>query len=89
MREVVKEKTLEPNKSITTLEVARAEVEWEYPMDIAAALDDAIIALNKQVPREHIRNEVENIFLCPVCKALVRHRQRYCARCGQALSGWE
>lgn len=33
---------------IKTIETARAEVEWEYPMDYAAAFDVAIRALKKQ-----------------------------------------
>lgn len=33
---------------IKTIETARAEVEWEYPMDYAAAFDVAIRALEKQ-----------------------------------------
>lgn len=34
--------------AIKTIETARAEVEWEYPMDYAAAFDVAIRALEKQ-----------------------------------------
>lgn len=33
---------------IKTIETARAEVEWEYPMEYAAAFDVAIRALEKQ-----------------------------------------
>ena len=33
---------------IETIKTARAEVEWEYPMDYAAAFDVAIRALKKQ-----------------------------------------
>lgn len=34
-------------KVIKTLRLAQAEVEWEYPMDIAAAIDVAVEALEK------------------------------------------
>lgn len=38
--------------AIKTLEVAIAEVEWEYPMEYAAALDMAIKALQAQQEAE-------------------------------------
>lgn len=34
-------------EAIKIIEVARAEVEWEYPMNYAAAFDKAIEALHK------------------------------------------
>lgn len=36
------------DETIKTIETARAEVEWEYPMDYAAAFDVAIKTLEKQ-----------------------------------------
>lgn len=36
------------DEAIETIENARAEVEWEYPMDYAAAFDVALKALEKQ-----------------------------------------
>ena len=33
---------------IKTLELAKAEVEWNYPMDYAVAIDEAIKAIEKQ-----------------------------------------
>lgn len=33
-------------EAIKIIEIARAEIEWEYPMDYAAAFDKAIEALN-------------------------------------------
>ena len=38
-------------EAIQTLQLARAEVEWEYPIDIAAALDLAIAALERERPK--------------------------------------
>lgn len=35
-------------EAIETLKVARAEVEWEYPIGIAAAIDLAISALERE-----------------------------------------
>jgi hypothetical protein len=36
------------DETIETIETARAEVEWEYPLDYAAAFDVALKALEKQ-----------------------------------------
>jgi hypothetical protein len=36
------------DEAIKTIETARAEVEWEYPLDYAAAFDVALRALKKQ-----------------------------------------
>lgn len=35
---------------IKTLELAKAEVEWNYPMDYAVAIDEAIKAIDKYDP---------------------------------------
>jgi hypothetical protein len=36
-----------PQEIIDTLEIARAEVEWEYPMNYAVAFDEAIEIIKK------------------------------------------
>jgi hypothetical protein len=36
------------DEAIKTIETARAEVEWEYPLDYAAAFDVALKELEKQ-----------------------------------------
>jgi hypothetical protein len=36
------------DETIETIETARAEVEWEYPLDYAATFDVALKALEKQ-----------------------------------------
>lgn len=44
---------------IKTIKTARAEVEWEYPMEYAAAFDVAIRALEKQKELEEIVNSTD------------------------------
>ena len=49
-------------EAIKTIEVAIAEVEWNYPMDYAIAFENAISALEKQIPKKptpHIVQPVE------------------------------
>ena len=36
-----------PKEAIKILEIAKAEVEWNYPLDYAIAIDTAIEALQK------------------------------------------
>ena len=88
-------------EAIKTIEVAIAEVEWNYPMDYAIAFETAISALEKQTPKKPIQanyivkvNGVytlldENEFTkCPSCTYKdieVKHGQKYCHICGQAI----
>lgn len=39
-------------ESIKTIELAMAQVEWEYPLDYAAAFTKAINALEKRMPKK-------------------------------------
>lgn len=50
---------------IKTLELAKAEVEWNYPMDYAAAIDEAIKAIDKQIPKEP--KIIDRWRMCPRC----------------------
>ena len=45
---------MKPQEAIETIKIAIAEVEWEYPMDYAAAFETAIEALEKQATSEWI-----------------------------------
>lgn len=81
-----------PEEAIKTIEVAIAEVEWEYPMDYSVAFETAINALEKQMPKKPIPTEEQDIryvmnYTCPSCG---KHFSgtgiaNYCYHCGQAL----
>ena len=43
-----------PKEAIKILEIAKAEAEWNYPLDYAIAIDTAIEALEKQIPKKPI-----------------------------------
>lgn len=72
---------MKPEEAIETIKIALAEVEWEYPMDYAAAFETAIEALEKQVPKKPIKKKVatlnktpnafscESTHCCPRCKS--------------------
>ena len=70
-------------EAVKTIEVAIAEVEWNYPMDYAIAFEAAISALEKQIPKKpNIYNRFERH--CE-CGTIVKTYQNYCSNCGQAL----
>ena len=72
-------------EAIKTIQVAIAEVEWNYPLDYSVAFETAIEALEKQIPKKVTKS------VCPSCNRifLFRHGEKrkgdYCDNCGQAL----
>ena len=55
-------------EAIETIKVAISEVEWNYPMEYAVAFEKAIKALEKQIPKKVIREDIENGVIVPPCK---------------------
>ena len=51
---------------IKTIQVAIAEVEWNYPLDYSIAFETAIEALEKQIPKKAIENGIGG-YICPHC----------------------
>lgn len=80
-----------PQEAIETIKVAIAEVEWEYPMDYAVAFEEAINALEKQIPKKPIDNIEREWFECPICgRVIVTYYagKRHHCKCGQRID-WE
>ena len=79
-----------PQEAIGTIKVAIAEVEWNYPMDYTVAFEEAIKALEKQIPKKPV---VSEDVTCPNCSATLIycfHTSKIdcCDKCGQRLE-WE
>lgn len=55
-----------PKEAIKILEIAKAEVEWDYPLDYAIAIDTAKEALEKQIPKKPIIKPWSPA-ICPSC----------------------
>lgn len=53
-------------EAITILKIAKTEVEWNYPLDYAIAIDTAIEALEKQIPKKPIIKPWSPA-ICPSC----------------------
>lgn len=49
---------MKPEEAIEIMKLMQAQVEWDYPMDYAAAVDIAIDALKKQIPKEPTEGSV-------------------------------
>ena len=85
---------------IKTIQVAIAEVEWNYPMEYAIAFETAIEALDKQVakrPKPHTvdveKLKIGNanwckgttVYRCPNCNDFISRTYDFCYKCGQKL----
>jgi len=81
-----------PQEAIKIIEVAKAECEWNAPLDYQAALDMAISALEKQIPEKTgmpelgISKHHPIIIPCGNCGMELTDRMwNYCPWCGQAV----
>ena len=72
-------------EAVKVLESAKAEVEWEYPLDICVAIDVAIDAIKKRIPKKRILSDGHYLVYsrCPACKYAVN--TEYCPECGQKI----
>ena len=70
-------------EAIKTIQVAIAEVEWNYPLDYSVAFETAIEALEKQIPK---KLKDDGWLYCPICgRDVLLDRFNYCPDCGQDL----
>ena len=81
-------------EAIETINIAMAEVEWDYPMDYAVAFEAAVDALEKQIPKKPIKTKIatlnkspeaiswESTYCCPRCKSNLAPQYKYCPQCG-------
>ena len=74
-------------EAIDIINRAIAEVEWEYPMEIAAALYKAIDALEAQEPIAPIKH-LSTGQICGECRKVLLRKYKYCPACGKAVK-WE
>ena len=70
---------MKPQEAIGIMKIAIAEVEWEYPMDYAAAFETAIEALEKQEPKRTTYIHLNTRY---THWGRVRHDQFRCCNCG-------
>lgn len=78
-------------EAIETLYIVMAEVERNYPLDYADAIEAAIAALNKQIPKKPLDITMEydgDYGKCPNCNKVVTDYREFkiCSNCGQKLT---
>ena len=77
-------------EAIETIKIAKAEVEWNYPLAYQIAFDMAIEALSKQIPKKpkyesEIGREI-GLRYCPNCGIrFIRWGFNFCSNCGQHI----
>ena len=88
-------------EAIETINIAMAEVEWNYPMDYTVAFEMAIDALEKQVQKKPIKTKIatlnkspeavsrESIHCCPRCESNLAPQYKYCPQCGLEIDWGE
>lgn len=85
-------------EAIKTIQIAIAEVEWNYPLDYSIAFKTAIKALEKQIPKKPINEEC--YYICPCCRGDLGvsdddifiyelSMPKYCSNCGCVLDWTE
>lgn len=84
-----------PQEAIETIKIAQAEVEWNYPMDYAAAFDEANRALEKQIAKKPVYkspfgdddDDDCKIPFCPNCNKTITDYLKidWCNNCGQRI----
>lgn len=83
--------------AVDVINIAKAEVEWNYPLDYQIAFDTAIEALERCTPMkpriEIYENRVskeQKVNVCPRCREVEfgYNRVKFCDNCGQAIY-WE
>lgn len=86
-------------EAIKTIQIAIAEVEWNYPLDYSIAFKTAIKALDKQIPKKPCIGE-ECYYICPCCRddlgvsdddifIYELSMPKYCSNCGCVLDWTE
>ena len=70
-------------EAIEALKFIQWQVDWDYPMEYAAAIDMAVDALQKQIPQKPIPDGYKD--KCPACGLVVKFGEKYCKGCGIAL----
>lgn len=80
-------------EAINTIKIAKAEVEWCYPLDYQIAFDMAIKLLKKQIPKQPVF--VDNcgnkscVARCPECFEITSRiwvdNKSHCKYCGQVI----
>lgn len=79
-------------EAIETLKLMQGQIEWDYPMEYAVAVEMAVDAMQKQIPKKAVGEHYAHMR-CPSCNHRIpsgqgsssRRRDNWCNYCGQAI----
>ena len=57
----------------------------KFPYETYEAVDIAIKALEKQIPKKPITDDRYIMYICPRCNDFIKVSHNYCPNCGQEL----
>ena len=57
----------------------------KFPYETYEAVDIAIQALEKQIPKKPITDDRYIMYICPCCNDFIKVSHNYCPNCGQEL----
>ena len=79
-------------KSIEALKNLRLSMKLEdkdndvkFPYETYEAVDIAIKALEKQIPKKPKTDDRYVMYICPRCNEFIKINKNYCMNCGQKL----
>ena len=82
---------------IDTLKIAKAEIEWNYPLNYQIIFDKAMKIIEKRLPKTVSKsNDDRRDYLCPACRMMIGERMEwngeeiqaippFCKFCGQRV----
>lgn len=82
---------------IDTLKIAKAEIEWNYPLNYQIIFDKAIKIIEKRLPKAVSKSyDDRHDYLCPACRMMIVERMEwngeeiqaippFCKFCGQRV----
>lgn len=82
---------------IDTLKIAKAEIEWNYPLNYQIIFDKAIKIIEKRLPKAVSKSyDDRHDYLCPACRMMIGERMEwngeeiqaippFCKFCGQRV----
>ena len=83
---------MSPQDAIIAIKLLKPDIEWDLSLEYQEALDEAITALEKQVPQKAVGEHYAHMK-CPSCNHRIpsgcgsssRRRDNWCNYCGQAI----
>lgn len=73
-----------PQDAIIAIKLLKPDIEWDLSLEYQEALDEAITALEKQIPKK-IKMPMDANYICPICGRRLSGVEDYCPWCGQRI----